>query len=227
MIELKVRIEGLEKTREYIENRGKQARFAAAVALTRTAQDVQREIPAALEKALDRPTTFTKNGTFVSRADRQTLQAVVGFRDRQAEYLKFQIAGGTRTPGPAGLKLPSAIQVNDFGNIPRGLIAKLVAAARKQKGLTRRIATRIKVSNKVDLFFGDPADVGGRKFPRGIYKDVDLGGRRQLIPLIVFPNRPAKYKPRFDFKGLAERIVRDRWQRNFDQAYADALRTAR
>lgn len=228
MIRLGVRLEGFEKTRAMLAGRQKQVAFAAAVALTRTAKDVQAEIPAALDRALDRPTQFTKQGTFVTRADRANLAAVVGFKDRQAGYLKFQIAGGVRSPGAGGLKLPTAIQLNEFGNIPRGVIAKLIAVARREGKLAKRTSQRVRVSRNVELFYGDPTDSGGRRFPRGIYKDVDLGGgRRQLVPLIVFPNRPANYKKRFDFLALAERVVRTNWRRNFDQALTDAIRTAR
>ena len=228
MIKLDVRLEGFEKTRAMLAGRSKQVRFATAVALTKTADDVKVAIPAALDQALDRPTPFTKQGTFVTRADRASLEAVVGFKDKQAAYMKFQIAGGVRSPGAGGLRLPTAIQLNAFGNIPRGVIAKLIAVARKEGNLTKGVSRRIRVSRSVELFYGDPKDVGGRKFPRGIYKDVDLGGgRSQLVPLIVFPNRPASYKKRFDFVALASRVVRSNWRRNFDQALADALRTAR
>lgn len=221
-------IEGFEAARARLLGKQKQVRFAAVVAITRTANDVKQAVPAALSRDLDRPTRFTLDGTFVTRADRDRLEAVVGFKDRQAKYMQLQIAGGLRQPGSRGIKLPSAIQLNEFGNIPRGVIGKLLAVARKEGALTKRVARRVRISRSVELFFGDPKDQGGRKFPRGIYKDVDLGGgRRQLIPLIVFPQRPAKYRPRFNFQLLAGRVVRESWPRNFNAALADALRTAR
>lgn len=221
-------LEGFDVAMAKMANRGKQVKFAAAVALTRTAADIKEAVPSALDLVLDRPTTFTRFGTFVSRATRDNLEATVGFKDRQAAYMKYQISGGSRMPGAGGLKLPGAIQLNEFGNIPRGLIAKMIAAARKQGQLTKRVAKRIKVSAKVDLFYGDPKDQGGHRWPRGIYKDVDLGGgRRRLIPLIVFPLVAARYKKRFDFAGLAKSIVDRKWDANFKAAFDEAIRTAR
>ena len=230
MIEISVKVEGVDRVKAFLDGRQKQVRYAAAVALTKTASDIKEAMPAELDRALDRPTPFTKRGIFVKRAEARAsvLQSVVGFMPKQAAYMLYQIEGGVRQPGANGLRLPSAIKVNDFGNIPRGLIAQLIAVARKEKGLGRVKGRRIRVSNRLTLFYGDPTDVRGRPSPRGIYKEVDLGaGRKQLVPLIVFPKVAAKYKPRFLFRQFAERIVAARWQRNFDDAYVYAIRTAR
>ena len=91
----------------------------------------------------------------------------------QVHGLADRLAG----PGsPAGrASLPAAINRNEFGNIPRGLIAQLVAVANRERKLSRVKARRIAVSSKVELFYGDPEDQGGRRYPRGIYKRVSLG----------------------------------------------------
>ena len=115
----------LDAVRRTFGVQAKQVNFAAAVALTRTAQDVQRAIPAALEKALDNPTEFTKRGTYIRSARRDRLESEVGFRPVQARYMALQIEGGTVQPKAAGIKLPGNIQLNAFGNIPRGTIARL------------------------------------------------------------------------------------------------------
>ena len=189
-----VKIEGMAALQARLSGMEKQVKYAAAQALTQTAKKIKDVTPAELDKSLDRPTSFTKRGLYVKPAKRDNLVAEVGFMAKQAEYMRYQIAGGTRNPGAKGLKLPAAIKTNEFGNIPKGLIAQLVAVARKERKLGKVKARRVAISNKVALFYGDPADVGGHKFPRGIYKDIDLGGgRRQLVPLVIFPNKTASY----------------------------------
>ena len=227
-MEIKVEVKGLDATLARLGGLGKQVDYATAVALTKTAKVVQAYLPAELDKALDRPTPFTKRGVFITPARRDTLFAVVGIKDIQAKYLRWQFDGGTRAPGAKGLKLPSAVNLNEFGNIPKGVIKQLIGVARRETGLKKRTATKIKVSQKVEIFYGDPADVGGHKFPPGIYKRVNHGGgRHQLIPLIVFPRVAARYKKRFDFPSFAAKIVDREWPAQFDAAFKTALETAR
>lgn len=227
-MKITVDIRGLQAIKAELAGLGKQIPYAASRALNATGQAVVSAMPAELEKTLDRPTPFTKRGVRILRyANKGRLETVIGFMDAQAKYMRLQIEGGTRTPGRGGLRLPAAIKVNEFGNIPRGLIAQLVAVANKERKLGKVKARRIAVSNKVELFYGDPIDQGGKHFPRGIYKRIDLGGRHQLIPLILFPVVAAHYKKRFDFSAIAERIVRREWPANFDAALADALRSAK
>ncbi len=214
----------------------KQVAYAASRALNATAKKVADAMPAELERALDRPTPFTKRGVRVLRyASGARLEAVVGFMDAQAKYMQWQIDGGSRFPGRGGLRLPTAVKVNEFGNIPRGAIAQLLAVAKKemrangkQAKLTRGQSRRIRVSSRVEIFYGDPTDQGGKQYPRGIYKRVQLSAsRRQLIPLIVFPDRLAKYRPRFNFKDKAMAIVEHEWPIQFGVAFDEAMRSAR
>lgn len=228
---IKVEIKGLDKTVGNILGMGKQLRFATAVALTRTARKVADAMPAALESELDRPTPFTKKGLFVDKATPQTLTAVVGFKDRQASYLKYQITGGTRTPGPRGIKLPGNIQLNAFGNIPKGMIDKLKAAAKDGK-LSGAISKRLGVGNRrkgaapIQLFYGKPTGRGWEKAPMGIWRRVP-GNPGKLVPVIVFGTTTAKYKPRFNFQRRAIEVVEREWDAQFALAFAGAVRTAR
>ena len=228
---IKVEIQGLDKTLAQIGGMSKQVRFAAAVALTRTARDVKDAMPAVMDRDLDRPVPFTQRGLFVTPARRDNLTAVVGFMDRQAAYLKYQIAGGTRTPTARGIKLPGNITLNSFGNIPKGLIDKLKQSA-QDGSLGRGIAGRLGLKNRrkgaapIALFYGKPTGRGWKKAPMGIWRRVP-GSPGKLIPVIVFEDTPAKYKPRFHFQRAAEAVVRRVWDRNFAAAFADAMRTAR
>lgn len=227
-MKISVSVRGLDNVHSMLSGFDRQVAFAASRALNATGKAVADAMPSEMQRALDRPAPFTQRGVRVLRyANKAKLETVVGFMDAQAKYMALQIAGGVRQPGRGGLRLPSAINVNEFGNIPRGLIAQLVAVANKERKLSKVKSRRIKVSNKVELFYGDPEDHGGKRYPRGIYKRVEIGIRHQLIPLIVFPVVAAKYKKRFDFPAIAERIVNRVWPEQFDVALEEALRSAK
>lgn len=230
-MKLSISVTGLDAVRRQLGDLGKQASFAASKALNATAQDLRRAIPGELRKSLDRPTDFTasEKAMFIRPATKNRLESVVQFKDRQASYLRYQIDGGVRHPTRKALRLPSAIGLDQHGNLPRGVIKQLVAVARKEGKMGKRKARRIKVSNKVELFYGDPKDVGNRKFPPGIYKIVAGGPGRasQLIPLIVFPEQAAKYEKRVDLKPLAEKVMRESFGPAFERELRLALKSAR
>lgn len=227
-MKIDVSVHGMRAVQAHLNGLSKQVAYAASRALNATGKAVSEAMPGELRRALDRPTPFTQRGVRVLRyANKARLETVVGFMDVQAKYMAWQIAGGARQPGREGLRLPAAINRNEFGNIPRGLIAQLVAVANRERKLSRVKARRIAVSSKVELFYGDPEDQGGRRYPRGIYKRVSLGVRHQLIPLIVFPVIAAKYKPRLQFERIATAIVHREWPRQFDAALTGALATAK
>ena len=223
-MKISVDVRGIEAVKAHLAGVGKQVAFAASVALNATGKKVADAMPAEIEKAIDKPTPFTKKGVRVLKyANKARLETTVGFMRAQAKYMALQIEGGVRNPGGAGLKLPAAIQLNDFGNIPRGVIGRLIAVARKERGLAKATAKRVRISAKVELFYGDPTDQKGKPWPRGIYKAVN----GQLIPLVVFPQKRATYRARFDFPRIARAIVEREWPAQFDRALANAMRTAR
>lgn len=234
---ISVKVEGLDRTLAHIDGMGKQVRFATAVALTKTAGKVRDAMPAQIDQDLDRPTPFTRaaSAMYLRPARKDALFAEVGYKDRQAAYLKYQIEGGTRRPGPRGIKLPGNIQLNSFGNIPKGTIDKLKAAA-KDGSLSTAIAKRLnahgnrrKGAAPVQLFVGKPTGKGWEDAPMGIWRRIPGSEAHagKLVPVIVFEDTPAHYRPRFKFHEAAQRVVTREWSRQFDAAFADAMRTAR
>ena len=160
----------------------KQVRYATAVALTRTATQIKAALPAELDRVLDRPTPFTKRGIYLKAARRDNLTAEVGFMDRQASYLALQFTGGVRRPTARGIRLPGNIELNAFGNIPRGLTDRLKAAAAAQDGaLSAAIQRRLGVGAKdrrkgaapLQLFYGKPSGARWAKAPVGIYRRIN------------------------------------------------------
>lgn len=216
----------------------KQVRFAAASALTATAKDVQKVVPGILAKSLDRPTKFTTdNSTFIKIATRDNLEAAVLFKDTQAKYLQLQVDGGIYRPGDAGIRLPGNIQLNTFGNIPRGVIKQLKAAAdngQLSAALARRLGAgtqrrKNQRGKPLQLFFGVPRGKGWEGAPLAIWRRVEgqKGAAGKLIPVIVFEKQPARYTPRVNLQGPAEAILRQRFPANFQQALQNALATTK
>ncbi len=175
----------------------KQSAFAFASALTAQVRSIADGLPGQMSSQLDRPTQFTQRGVFITPARKDNLRAVVGIKDAQAEYLHWQVDGGVRAPNKVALKLPSDVQLDAHGNIPRALVKKLIARADAGRRATKRQSERFGVSRAVDLFYGRPDD--GR--PGGIYKRVGSGDTSRLIAIVVFPRTSASYKPRLDFWG--------------------------
>lgn len=201
-----------------------QYRFAVAKALTDTAKAVGGGLPGEMTRVLDRPSAFTKSGVFVKPARKDALQATVGFKAKQAAYLSWQVDGGVREPSRSALRLPSNVALNEFGNLPSGLIRQLIARARAGRRATKRQASRFGVSKDLDLFYGEPGD--GR--PAGIYKRVATSStRHQLVPVVVFPKQGARYSARFDFFGFCESRASGMLERNLRAGWARALGTAR
>ena len=81
----------------------KQIPFAAALGLTNMVKKVMQVEKSMMVKQLDRPTPFTVMGIRwedAKKADFKLgqLHSRVYLMPTQAEYLRFQIEGGTRTP---------------------------------------------------------------------------------------------------------------------------------
>jgi hypothetical protein len=214
----------------------KQVAFATAVALTRTGQDLRNAIPAALDEALDKPTEFTKRGTYLVPARRDRLVAEIGFRAIQSRYMRYQIEGGIYEPKAGGIKLPGEIQLNAFGNIPRGTIAALKRAA-KDGSLGASVRKRLGVDGNrrkgaapIQLFYGQPTGKGWEKAPIGIWRRIPPaypGAKGKLIPVVVFEQTKAVYRRRFDLQRLGQTTVDRRFAQHFDRELSKALATAR
>lgn len=230
---IRIEVKGLQATVARLNGMAKQVNYAASRAINATARKVADAMPAEIERGIDRPTPFTKRGVRVLRfANKTDLQATVGFMDAQAKYMRYQVEGGQRQPGPRGIKLPGNVTLNAFGNIPKGLIDKLKTAA-KSGTLSTTIARRLQADGNrrkgaapVQLFLGKPRGKGWEKAPMGIWRRVE-GAPGKLIPVIVFEDTPAKYQPRFDFRRKAQGVVAREWQRAFDAELSKALATAR
>lgn len=200
--------------------------FAVASALTAQVKSIQATMPSALEQDLDRPTDFTKRSVYIVPARKDKLEASVGIKDKQAEYLLFQVRGGERFPRRRALKLPSEalvdgasgapIKLDAHGNIRRADLRRMVNAA-KQANPTQRKGK----AKPGSVFYGVPKNRPGAS--AGLFQRTDKG----LLPLVLFPQRSAKYSPRFRFYERAREITNQQFEQLLAKSWARALATAR
>jgi hypothetical protein len=206
-----------------------QYEFAAAKALTDTVRQVAAAMPTEAEKALDRPTQYTRNAFYFERAQKTKLVAWVGIKPVQATYLQWQIYGGDRFPTRKALKLPGEITLDGSGNIRRADLKRLIAQAKSERKRVRKGGGKTSYSGKSKgVFYGQPANRPG--LPAGIYRRVEAdngNARRFLQPLVLFPARSARYEQRFDFFGKAKAIVLERFEPLLRRSWAQAKASAR
>jgi len=99
---IKVTLEGAKRVTEELAKAEKQVKFAAAVALTRTAQIAKREVEAEMPKVFDRPTRWSLNSLRLIPAKKDRLVARVEMKneaDKSApatKWLSPEIEGGPR-----------------------------------------------------------------------------------------------------------------------------------
>ena len=203
----------------------KQLPKATAIALTEVAKDATLELRQQAEKDLDNPNRFTVRPgvrgrapdafAFVAAEKRDDPPtATVLVKDQQAEYLKYQIEGGTRRPGDyatvgkAGAPIPIRQRTNKYGNMPRNRLRTLFGQANEEDS---------------DKFVGQPD--GNPDAPFGIYQRPK--GRRRGLKLLVTFEKLTRYRPRFDFQAAVGKAAQANMRTRFGEALEKALESAR
>ena len=88
-----------------------------------------------------------------------------------SQYMQWQIDGGSSLPGRGGLRLPTAVKVNEFGNIPGAPLQQLLVAKKEMRANGKQAADpgqsrRIRVSSRGN-FLRRPDRPGVANHPRG------------------------------------------------------------
>lgn len=185
-----------------------QVPFAASMALNETATDVARAITAQMDQYLDNPTPFTKSAYVSNRgkfkgkfANKRTLVAILIPGKVQAEYLRYQIAGGLRVPKQKAILVPTRIAPkNQYGNITRANRKALVSGKRR--------------------FFS--AGIRENRTP-GVYESVNSETARPM----AFYVDSAKYKPIFPIDKISSGVVRTRFPKRLQESIKKAMATAK
>ena len=186
-----------------------QVPFATAMALNDTAADVRAEEEKRIATDLDRPKPFTARGFYVKRASKGARpSAAVGIRPIQAGYLIWQVEGGTRGPKRKAVTVPVGIVRDNYGNMRRGALAKLLA--------------------RPDVFIVSAKTKKTAHLQPGIYKRFGEGGGKGRVKMEIAFEDSATYAPeRFDFHGIAMERATSVYRDHFERRLLAAVRSAK
>lgn len=225
-----------------------QFRFAAAVALTRTAQTARLDLRRKMPEVFDRPTRFTLNSVFIIPARKDTLKATVGLKDTgdaaSAQYLKPQVFGGRRAQKRFEKRLEDAgimprgwvavpgngAQYDSYGNMRSQQIVQVLSVLRAQldynQNTTERSAKRTQLWRRRNYFVSGPVVAAklsnGGRLPFGIYQRF----QGKVLSIMKFVPT-ANYRQRLDFFGIVRATVERELPGELRRAWAQALSTAR
>jgi hypothetical protein len=236
-----------------LNNAAKQVRFSTAVALTKTAKLAETEVKAEMVRVFDRPTRWAINATRVVPATKQRLVAQVWLKDRRglpqgkdSNFLFPQVFGGPRGRKAYETRLMQVgwLRSNEFtvpakdlaldgnGNVPVGVIRSILSQAKAAGGLgydsnASNSKRSKRTVQRAGTYFVSRGKSTGNPLPRGIYQRVKTGfGWGTRLVLLIVQRKP-KYRQRLRLGKVADETIKRYFQREFDKAYAVALRTAR
>jgi len=173
--------------------------FATASAINNTAFSVRKAVQAQLPRYLDRPTPYTVRGVRVNKAKKTLLEGSVFFIPRVAEYMWYQVEGGSRRASKKWIAVPTDnVKLNKYGNVPRS-----------KKGLVK--------TNKQFI-----AEINGTT---GVWQS---GTRAQpRIKLLHKFVKQTQYKKLFPFYKIGEGVINSKFDKEFEKALVRAVSTMR
>jgi hypothetical protein len=225
----------------------RQIPFVIAKALTATAKDSQAAIKDAMPRVFENPTPYTLGGTYVKPANKSNLEALVKLKDESFKgtpankYLGPSIFGGDRNIKrverlltgrgilPAGMAVVpgEGAKLDNYGNISRGQFSKILSQlkANTDRYQNETVASRKRKSktSRGRYFAGAPA---GGKLPQGVWERTSFARGSAIKPVLIFVNVP-KYRKQFDFFGLVNQTIRNKFERNLVEAMQFAMATSR
>lgn len=243
-IDARTNIEELSKALRTVGE--KQLPFAFALMATRLAVLVKKGELSVLKARIDRPTTTTLNSLYVKPAkpgkpeartffkdawtsgvpaDTYLQQAVKGGRRPHKRFEKALIAKGIMKPGQYAL--PAASALNQFGNVPRGTIMKILSglgAAETVSGVQANAtgSKRSKRKGNAQKYFAGEVDG-----TQGVWERKKTAWGDAVRPVFIFSDGEPGYRVILPFYKIADNIVKANRVREFQSAMDQALSTAR
>ncbi len=243
-IDARTNIEELSKALRTVSE--KQLPFAFALMATRLAVLVKKGELSVLKARIDRPTNTTLNSLYVKPAkkgkpeartffkdawtsgvpaDTYLQQAVKGGRRPHKRFEKALIAKGIMKPGQYAL--PAASALNQFGNVPRGTIMKILSglgAAETVSGVGANAtgSKRSKRKGNAEKYFAGEVDG-----TRGVWERKKTAWGDAVRPVFIFSDGEPGYRVILPFYKIADNIVKANRVREFQSAMDTALATKR
>lgn len=193
-----VRVE-TERFRRTLDDLGRQQLpFATSLAINKTARTAAYDITRQMPAIFDRPTPFTLHAIGVTSSTKHNLRAEIFVKRLQAKYLLPEETGATRSERPGEpILTPVDAKTNAYGNLPRGMIRRLL-------------------NNPQKYFLGTV---------KGVYGLWQRGPMHSIRLLVAFRRR-ATWKPRFAFRERVAASVNLTFATNLREGLARAIATA-
>lgn len=224
----------------------KQLPFVLALTATRLAMLVKKGELAVMRERLDRPTATTMNSLYVKVAKKGNPEARTFFKDAWTSgvpadtYLQQPVKGGRRPHKrfekaliargimkSGQYAIPAESALNQFGNVPRGTIMKILSglgAAETVSGVQAN-ATGSKRSKRKGN--GEKYFVGDVDGTQGIWERKKSAFGDAVRPVFIFSDSEPGYRVIVPFYKIADNIVKANREREFASAMDQALSTAR
>tara|TARA_S200002703_G_scaffold159758_1_gene174550 strand:+ start:1391 stop:2032 length:642 start_codon:yes stop_codon:yes gene_type:complete len=194
-----------EFTRKWNRTRKKEIPSIIRNTLNDLARASRIELQKTLPKYIDRPTKFTISSILFEETDKEKLKSMVGFLSKNfpkkgrrgnvgtfpAEYMNFQVHGGTRLPKKTFIAVPTKhYKTNKFGNIKRNDISKLLANPKYFSGTSKK---------------GNP----------GIFKKEKKG-----VKMVIAWEKQTEYRGgRYPFRSIVRNFVNSNFRRSFEKNF--------
>ena len=214
MIELSVRSNLKQVTAHLNRAARTQVPYATRVALTEIARHVQNEERSAMERFLQDPTPFTVRSVGSKAATKLAPTAKVFMQDRAAWYLEPYEFGGVNKLNSKALLKPIDLAVNQYGNIPRGMLKRLKSRKDVFVGKVKTKSGRV-----IDGVWQRPLPPKGRRS-----KLANTTGRLKL--LIEFSGAHPVHQ-KLHWLDTAKHVIAKTFRVEFDRAMTKALASAR
>lgn len=234
-----------EQIAELTDLEREQLPFAAALALTRTAQDVEQALVSEMRNVFDRPTRWTLNSLRVFPATKQKLVARVWMKNESDKaapattWLTPEVYGGPRRdkrtesmlkargilPADRYVVPGDGAELDQFGNMKRGQLTRMLSGVRgfTETGYSANAtnSTRSRRKGNAKSFFV----MRKGKDPIGIAQRV--GRKRDDVKMVVAFVRKPNYTKRYRFFEVADQVAEQRLPERFREAMAQAMATRR
>lgn len=167
----------------YAARLGRKLPIAISDGLTETAKAAAKDMTEHLPQVIDRPTPFTKRAVGWQKSRKNTLEARVFIKDKQAEYLsKLEYGGKFQASdfGRSAVSTPINAKLNKYGSMGRGRLSKAVQSGKARVADIRGVA--------------------------GVWREKKGGGLVLLARLVG----EATYDPQLGFRDRVSSFARDR-----------------
>jgi hypothetical protein len=205
-----------------------QVAFAKAQALNAVGKMVMQAEQQNIRSTLKNPKPFTQNSLGIKRATKSNPVVVIFMKDLTAKYLKpYETGGVHELPGKALLN-PKDIKLDQYGQLPKTVMAKLrarpdifIGPVKTKAGIVNGVWQRYTNVKRVSLL-----NSKGKRL-RGLNKAVTDDKPGGQLKLLIRFGDALPVKKSLKYGMTAKSIVDTNLAKEFDKALTQAIATAR